>query len=305
MFKHVLLITFAMTGLLKSAEAVEYEWPVDDSRLIGENVVHVVKKGEFLEQIAKKYNVVFLSLLSANHNVDPYLLQTDRQLTIPRQLILPDTPKKGIVVNLPEFRLYYYQPEFDKVHVFPIGIGRVGRETPLMKSYIVEKREFPDWIPTKNIKKEYLEKKGIVLPDVVPPGPDNPLGTHALRLAGFDGLYSIHGTNKSFGIGLRVSSGCIRMRPADIQWLFDNVEEGVQVRIIDQPVKTTFEPDGGVYVEAHRPLSHNHEESEHKILTLPDPYVSSWLRQHHLNDRRYLAALSLQTGLPTEIGRLQ
>ncbi len=294
---------FFLILLSKPVFAVEYEWPTDNARLVGENFVHTVKEGEFLEQIAKNYNVVFLSLLAANHDVDPYLLQIDRQLTIPRQLILPNVPKEGIVINLPEFRLYYFKPDEKKVHIFPIGIGQIGKETPLMTSSIVEKRELPTWIPTENIKKDYLKNRGIKLPDVVPPGPDNPLGEHALRLAGYSGLYSIHGTNKNFGIGLRVSSGCIRMRPDDIAWLFNEVEEGLSVKIINQPVKTAFEPDGSVYIEVHRPLSHNEEESTNKIITLPDPHLSAWLKQNKLNDRRYLAALSLQTGLPTEIGQ--
>lgn len=305
MLRHIVRHIFLFILLSKPVFAVEYEWPSDSSRLLGENLVHVVGEGEFLEQIAKKYNVVFLSLLAANHDVDPYLLQINRQLTIPRQLILPNTPREGIVINLPEFRLYYYKPDENKVHIFPIGIGRIGKETPLMTSRIVEKRELPTWIPTESIKKDYLENKGILLPDVVPPGPDNPLGEHALRLAGHSGLYSIHGTNKNFGIGLRVSSGCIRMRPDDIAWLFNDVKEGLSVRIINQPVKTAFEPDGSVYIEVHRPLSYSEEETTNKIITLPDPHLSTWLRQNKLNDRRYLAALSLQTGLPTEIGYTQ
>lgn len=284
--------------------AVEYPWPENGSRLIGEKKIHVVETGEHLEIIAKKYNVVFLSLLSANPDVDPFLPTPGTFIKIPQQLILPIAKYEGIVINLAELRLYYFEPELNKIHVFPIGIGRIGRDTPIMSTRISEKKVNPIWIPTSNIRQEYLEEKGIVLPKVVYPGPDNPLGTHALRLKYGSGNYLIHGTNTNFGVGLRVSAGCTRMRPDDIIWLYNKVKMNENVHIVNQPVKINVEPDGSVFVEVHRPLSRVQDEADKRIVTLPDPMVSDWLEKNHMKVSRYRAALAVQSGLPTEIGQI-
>lgn len=293
----ILLLSFRLN-------AVEYSWPENGSRLIGERIVHVVETGEHFEVIAKKYNVVFLSLLSANPDVDPFLPVPGSFMKIPRQLILPQVDYEGIVINLAELRLYFFDSDTKKIHVFPIGIGRIGRDTPIMKTRISEKRENPIWIPTANIRKEYLEKQEIVLPLKVLPGPDNPLGTHALRLKYGSGNYLIHGTNKEFGIGLRVSSGCMRMRPEDIIWLYNKVKLNEKVHVVNQPVKINVEPDGAVFVEVHRPLSTNEDEEAKRIVTLADPKVSDWLEQNGMKVSRYRAALAVQSGLPIEIGKI-
>ena len=283
--------------------ALEFPFPEKGTRLLGERKVHFVQKGEHLELIAKKYNVPFLSLLSINPEVDPYLPDIDTFLTIPHQLILPSVPYVGILINLAELRLYYFDTRSQKVHIFPIGIGRIGRDTPIMLSKITEKNENPIWYPTPTIRKEYEVEKGIILPKTVPPGPDNPLGAHSLRLDYGAGDYLIHGTNKDFGVGLRVSAGCIRMRPEDIAWLYGRVKLNEKVRVINQPVKISVEPDGAVYVEVHRPLSRDQDETVKRIMTLPDPKVSDWLYQNGMKVNRYRAALAVQSGLPTEIGK--
>lgn len=270
---------------------------------MGEKKIHVVKKGDHLELIAKQYNVVFLSLLSANPDADPFLLTPGTFITIPSQLILPQVEYEGIAINLPELRLFYFDLKARKIHVFPIGIGRIGRDTPIMATHISEKRENPIWIPTTSIRKEYLEEKGILLPDMVLPGPDNPLGTHAVRLQYGGGNYLIHGTNKDFGVGLRVSAGCTRMRPDDIIWLYNKVNLNEKVHVVDQPVKISVEPDGAVFIEVHRPLSRDEDEADKRIITLLDPSVFDWLEKNGMNVSRYRAALAVQSGLPTEIGK--
>ncbi|PKF49249.1 L,D-transpeptidase family protein [Enterovibrio nigricans] len=300
--KRIAFLTLLLCLSPLSSIANEYTWPKPQTRLLGENSVHIVKDGEHLESIAKLYDVGFLALLSANPGVDPYLPETGTFVTIPQQLILPDVDYEGIVINLAELRLYYFDKKEKKVHVFPIGIGRIGRNTPVMKTKISQKRENPTWTPPESIKKEYLEEKGIVLPDVVPAGPENPLGNRALRLAYGTGSYLIHGTNKSFGIGLRVSSGCIRMRPKDILWLFDKVNVGEKVRVINEPVKTSYEPDGAVFVEVHRPLSNDESDAGTRMLTKPDIRISHWLKSNAMNETRYRAALAVQSGIPIEMG---
>lgn len=154
-------------------------------------------------------------MLEANPGADVFLPKSGSQLTIPQQLILPDTVRKGIVVNVAEMRLYYYPPDSNTVEVFPIGIGQAGRETPRNWVTTVErKQEAPTWTPTPNTRREYA-KRGESLPAFVPAGPDNPMGLYAIYIGR---LYAIHGTNANFGIGLRVSQGCIRLRNDDIKY---------------------------------------------------------------------------------------
>lgn len=255
--------TFTLMGLLlasclaatPSAMATEYPLPPPDSRLIGENVSYTVPNdGHPLEDIAAQYKIGLLAMLEANPGTDPLLPKAGSVLTIPTQMLLPDTPREGIVINLAELRLYYFPKGEDRVIVYPIGIGQLGRNTPVMVTKIIAKQANPTWTPTANIRKHYKEQ-GIDLPAVVPAGPDNPMGLFALRLAQGGGVYLIHGTNANFGIGMRVSSGCIRLRPDDIQTLFNTVPVGTRVQVINDPIKVALEPDGKRYVEVHQPLS--------------------------------------------------
>ncbi|OOE33165.1 peptidase [Salinivibrio kushneri] len=298
-----------------TAFATPYPLPTDGSRLVGYPEAHIVKEGEHLEAIAKHYDVGFLALLALNPGMDPYLPEPGALVRLPNQLLLPSPPHSGIVINLAELRLYYFPEPAARaggettdaqraVHVFPIGIGRVGRETPTMNTYISQKREHPTWTPPQSIREEYKKQRGIILPDVVPAGPNNPLGEHALRLSFGNGEYLIHGTNKSFGIGLRVSAGCIRLRPDDVAWLFEQVDVHTPVRVINQPAKLSVEPDGRVMVEAHRPLSKNEKETKARLSIEPDPQVLAMLARLELSPQRYRAALSVQEGVPIEIATL-
>ncbi|MEA9444615.1 L,D-transpeptidase family protein [Candidatus Fukatsuia symbiotica] len=252
------LITLLLsTSLVFSlcANAAEYFLPANKGRLIGENkTVIVANDGRPLEAIAAKYQIGLLAMLEANPNTDPYLPEPKSQLIIPSQMLLPDTPHQGIIINLAELRLYYYPPDEKKVMVYPIGIGQRGRSTPIMITSVSQKIPNPTWTPTANIRKRYLAE-GKTLPAVVPAGAKNPMGLFALRLADGRGEYLIHGTNANFGIGLRVSSGCIRLRPNDIEALFHTVSEGTRVQIINQPIKFSIEPDSKRYIEVHQPLS--------------------------------------------------
>jgi L,D-transpeptidase YbiS len=197
------------------------------------------------------------NMLEANPGVDVYLPKAGTKMIIPQQLILPDAPREGIVINSAEMRLYYYPKGTKTVVVLPIGIGELGKDTPVNWTTKVErKKDGPTWTPTKAMHAEYAAR-GESIPAVFPAGPDNPMGLHALYIGR---LYAIHGTNANFGIGLRVSHGCVRLRADDIKWLFDNVPVGTRVQFIDQPVKATVEPDGSRYVEVHNPLSTTEEQ---------------------------------------------
>ncbi|KJY89472.1 peptidase [Vibrio neptunius] len=280
-----------------SLYAATYPLPPEGSSMVGRAQYHKVESGESLADIAKQYDVGFLTLMAANKGVDPFLPAEDFVLTMPTQIILPQVPREGIVINLAELRLYYFQPEKNLVHIFPVGIGRVGRDTPEMVTSISQKRPNPTWTPPASIRKEYLEK-GIELPSVVPAGPENPLGEYALRLAYGIGNYLIHGTNKDFGIGLRVSSGCIRMEPKDIDWLFHKVKLGEKVRVINEPVKIALEPDRSVFLEAHEPLTRS--DGSKKDLNIPKE-LQWWLEEFDLSDAKARAAILTQNGVPVEV----
>ncbi len=274
-----------------------FSLPAPGSNLVGNIQYHEVQKGETLAKISDDYNIGLLALMAANKGVDPFLPDPGHVLTIPTSLILPSYPHEGIIVNLAELRLYYYEPSKGVVHVFPVGIGRIGRDTPEMETKIVQKRANPTWTPTQNIRNEYL-KKGITLPAVVPAGKDNPLGLFALRLGYGYGEYLIHGTNKDFGIGLRVSSGCIRMNPADIEWLYGKVAKGEKVRIINEPIKVSLEPDHSVLMEVHEPLTRS--DGVKKELTVPQE-LTWWLQEFEHSDSKAIAAISNQSGLPLQV----
>ncbi|HDY7735235.1 TPA: L,D-transpeptidase family protein [Vibrio vulnificus] len=295
--KPTLITLFCAVLMSWKSDAATYDLPAEGSRLIGRIQHHVVEKGETMANIAKQYDVGFLALMAANKGVDPFLPQEGYVLSIPSEMVLPPVEYQGIVINLAELRLYYFEPELGKVHVFPVGIGRVGRDTPEMVTSIREKRPNPTWTPPASIRKEYREK-GIELPKIVPAGPDNPLGEYALRLAYGSGDYLIHGTNKDFGIGLRVSAGCIRMEPKDIEWLFSQVDKGQRVKIINQPVKVSLEPGRIVYLEAHEPLTRSNGVQDELVVPIE---LDWWLSELNLNDAKAKAVIAAQNGVPVEV----
>ncbi|QSX29383.1 L,D-transpeptidase family protein [Shewanella cyperi] len=244
----------------QSAMAVIYPLPPANSRLVGEDRHYKVPEGKHtLEEIASKFQLGLSNMLEANPGVDPFLPTPGSTLIVPHRLILPDAPREGIVINVAEMRLYYYPKGKKIVQVLPIGIGQLGTDTPEnWVTKVQRKRANPTWTPTAKMRKEYAAK-GEILPPVWPAGPDNPMGLYALYIGN---LYAIHGTNASFGIGLRVSHGCVRLREDDIEMLFNSVPVGTRVQFVNQPIKATAEPDGSRLLEVHQPLSRSVEEFE-------------------------------------------
>lgn len=293
----------ATVALALPARANTWPLPAAGSRLVGENRFHVVEDdGGSLEAIAKRYNVGFLALLQANPGVDPYVPRPGSVLTIPLQTLLPDAPRTGIVINLAELRLYYYPPGKNEVTVYPIGIGQLDSNTltPTMVTTVSDKRANPTWTPTANIRARY-KAQGIDLPAVVPAGPDNPMGHHAIRLAAYGGVYLLHGTNADFGIGMRVSSGCIRLRDNDIETLFRVITPGTKVNIINTPIKASVEPDGRHLVEIHQPLSKNIEDDPQ---TLPITLNASMQTFKSQADGIVMErAMEVRSGMPTDVTR--
>ena len=248
-----------------STTATMYPIPENGSRLIGSHELYKVRPGDYFHSIARFYNIGLIALMESNPGIDPLLPPLGAKLQIPIRMLLPDVPYRGIVINLPEFRLYYFPKGTNKVHVFPVGIGRIGRSTPVMQSRVMSKVKNPSWIPNARIRADHLAKYGKELPSIVPPGEDNPLGDYALQLEFGQNNYWIHGTNQNFGIGMRVSAGCIRMNPEDIAWLFEQITVDEEVRIINQPIKIATEPNGEKIVEVHSPLSENNEQTEYDL----------------------------------------
>lgn len=188
----------------QSVQAVSYPLPPAGSRLVGSSQVITVPDHNTLplEAFAAQYGQGLSNMLEANPGVDPFLPKSGTRLVIPQQLILPDTVREGIVINVAEMRLYYYPPGSNTVEVLPIGIGQAGRETPRNWVTAVERKQVgPTWSPTPNTRRAYAAE-GKTLPAFVPAGPDNPMGLYAIYIGR---LYAIHGTNSNFGIGLRVS----------------------------------------------------------------------------------------------------
>ena len=201
---------------------------------------YIWRDNEDLLEVARADELGLIELMVANPGVDPWVPGRNTHLLLPTMHILPEGPRKGIVINTAELRLYYYDAE-DGYFSFPLGVGRDGYLTPLGATKIVRKKERPSWYLTPSEIRDHPE-----LPRVIPPGEDNPLGEYALYL-GWP-TYLIHGTNTPWGIGRRTSRGCIRMYPEDIEWLFRAAPIGTPVTVVDQPVKLGWK-DGELYVE--------------------------------------------------------
>jgi L,D-transpeptidase ErfK/SrfK len=211
---------------------------------IGELRQYRVKDRESLIEIARRFDLGFNEIADANPGVDPFLPKTGSVVTIPTVWIPPAAPPRpAIVINIPELRLYYFPKGSGTVSTYPLGIGDQGTDTPIGRYRVVEKIVRPAWHVPKSIRQQRR------LPEVVPPGPNNPMGSHALRLSMQSIL--IHGTNRPWGIGRRSSHGCLRLYPEDIVQLYRKVPTGTRVVIVNQPVKLAVKGKN-IYLEVHR-----------------------------------------------------
>ena len=208
-----------------------------------------------LADIARRYHLGFDEIGAANPGVDMWLPGKGTRVRLPTEHILPNAPRVGIVVNLPEGRLYYFHDDRNLrpvVETFPISVGQMDWNTPLGVTKIVRKEKMPTWYPPKSVRATHL-KDGDVLPAAIAPGPNNPLGRYALRLGIPGGAYLIHGTNNPVGVGMQITHGCIRLYPEDIDALFHEAPVGTAVRIVNQRIMTGW-ADGALYLEVHHPL---------------------------------------------------
>lgn len=252
----VLLSAVALLLPLQFSYAAKYQLPTDDD-VIGEIKIHTARHEDTFADIGKEFDFGYLEMVAANPHIDAWLPGVGTEIILPSKHILPAGERTGIVMNLPEYRLYFFPKNQPVVYSYPIGIGREGWSSPISNTRVVMKTPNPGWIPPKSILKEHAEA-GDPLPPYVPPGPDNPLGPYKMTLA-LPG-YLIHGSNKKFGIGMRVSHGCFRMLNHNVLQLADMVKVGESVRIINEPYKFGFK-NNDLYLEAHTPLDDNGEPS--------------------------------------------
>jgi L,D-transpeptidase ErfK/SrfK len=221
--------------------------------VIGSLAVIRLKKGDTLPDIARHFSLGINTVSAANPGTDIWVPEAGGRILLPLSFILPDTRRKGIVINLAAMRLFYFNGDGNKllaVSTYPVGVGTTERPTPRGRMYIQRKKYRPTWYVPASIAEDH-RKNGDPLPSKVPPGPLNPLGEYALYLS--KPGYLVHGTNKPASIGLRATNGCIRLYPEDIKRLFENTPVKTPVSIVNQPY-LVGQRGGIVYIEAHVPF---------------------------------------------------
>jgi len=287
-----ILLMMIYTTLFFTAPVAAEVYSFDKNNIvIGINKTYSIKDDESLIEIAKKFGMGYNEITNANPALDPFVPGAGTSVKIPTSWVLPDVASyDGIVINLSEMRLYYFFTKLGStlVRTFPIGIGSEGTDTPEGNFRVIEKIQRPRW----NVP-ESIRKKNPKLPKVVPPGPNNPLGSHALRLSSGDIL--IHGTNKPYGIGRRSSHGCIRLYPEDIPKLFWLVPNGVRVTIVRQPVKVGIK-NNKIYIEVHKDkyLKINYFNEAARLLRKKNLF-------EYINREKFLSTLREKSGIPVEI----
>lgn len=230
--------------LVNVVKAEIYELPPQGYDVIGAVTTITARSEDTLVDIARRHGLGYEDIVRANPKVDVWVPGEGTEVVLPTRYVLPQGPRQGVVLNLAEYRLYYFpkakRGETAYVMTYPISIGRMDWETPLGKTSVVSKVRNPSWYVPQSVLAEH-EADGNPLPRIVPPGPKNPLGEYAMRL-GLPG-YLIHGTNRPAGVGMRVTHGCIRMFPEDIEYLFGEVDVSTDVRIVNEPIKMGWDGD--------------------------------------------------------------
>ena len=271
-----------------------------EAAVVGRDQVYIARHEDTLLDIARRFGMGLAELRLANPGVDTWLPGEGSAIRLPSRFILPEAPRSGLVVNVAEMRVYYFPEDESFVRTWPISIGRVGWETPLGETSIVRKKARPTWYPPDSIREE-AARAGNPLPRVVGPGPDNPLGSHALYL-GFP-QYLIHGTNKPFSIGMRVSHGCVRMYPEHIVELYELVKPGTPVTLVHQGVKAGW-AGGDLYLEVHPDVGVPDEESRPSMVDVVSSLIGATLEVGAplaLDWQRVEEALATANGIPIAV----
>ena len=290
-----LVLNLASLSSLKALE--RFTWGLNQT-VVGTLRRHVVSKGETLLDIARWYDLGYNQIVLANPGVDPWVPPEGREIIIPTQYVLPEK-RAGLVVNLAEMRLYFFRRELGQqvVYTAPIGVGVEGKLTELGVYTVIRKKKHPSWHVPKSIREE-----DPTLPEVVPPGPDNPLGDYALYLS--RGAYAIHGTNRPWGIGRRVSHGCIRLYPEDIEALYPLVPIGTSVFIIYQPFKLGIR-DKDLYLQVFPDFEKKIPDQRLEILRLANRLEQETNAKLILYWDQINLILKRENGIPGKVGKLR
>lgn len=219
--------------------------------VIGRLAVIRLEKGDTLPDIARHFSLGINAISAANPKVDVWVPEAGERIMLPLSFILPDAPRKGIVINLAAMRLFQFKGDSKSLAVstYPLGVGTIERPSPMGQMYVARKVTRPTWHVPASIAEDH-RKKGDPLPAKVLPGPQNPLGEYALYLS--KSTYLIHGTNKPASIGLKATNGCIRLYPEDVKKLYENTPVKTPVNIVNQPY-LLGQCNGVVYMEVHAP----------------------------------------------------
>ncbi len=275
-----------------------------DQDLIGALQSVTAAHEDTLPEIARAHHLGFDEIAAANPGVDVWLPGAGTEVRLPLEHLLPNAPHSGIVVNLPDGRLYYFRTDAQGrpvVETHPISVGKMNWKTPLGLTTIVRKEKNPTWYPPESVRYTHLHEDGEVLPGAIPPGPDNPLGAYAMRLGVPGGAYLIHGTNKPVGVGMQVTHGCIRLYPEDIEFMFNEVPVGTPVRIVNERIKTGW-ADGALYLEVHRPLDGAAADPSQDLTPLTRAIVGATAERRVAIDWRAAeAAYQRADGIPVRI----
>ncbi len=297
----LLIMGLWLSGLCVADELV---MPPTDLDLIGSLRYTQTRHEDTLLDIARRNGLGHDEIINTNPGVDPWLPGDGTAVLLPTRYILPHAPREGLVLNVPEMRLYYFPPAKRgaprRMITHPISIGRMDWNTPLGATRIIAKQRDPVWRPPVSIREEAFAD-GREIPELVPAGPDNPLGRYAMRL-GVPG-YLIHGTNKPAGVGMRVTHGCIRMYPEDIELLFGEVPMGTTVYIVNQPVKLGWLADT-LFVEIHPPLEEDTEIRGNLLRhTLELVHAERESRPFVLDGAALKQAIERHLGIPVPISK--
>ncbi|MBI1422219.1 MAG: L,D-transpeptidase family protein [Gammaproteobacteria bacterium] len=298
------LAIFVLLLAARSAFAQLFLLPPEGEDMVGAIRYTEATHADTLLDIARRNDLGYEEIRQANPNVDTWLPGEGTRVVLPMRFLLPDAPRKGIVINVAEMRLYYYpKPKPGQaalVQTYPISVGRANWSTPITETRVTAKITDPVWYPTESIRAEHAAD-GDPLPKSVAAGDDNPLGRFALRLSLAD--YLIHGTNKAFGIGMQVTHGCIRLYPEDISYLFENVPVGTPVRIVNQPYKTGWH-NGQLYLEVHPLLEGAKEENrQNKTPVVQALIAATSNRPQYPVDWHKVEVMALERkGLPEAVG---
>jgi L,D-transpeptidase ErfK/SrfK len=309
---HLMLVSCLL--LASAARAEIHELPPEGYDVIGAMSTITARQEDTLVDIARRHGLGYEDIVRANPGVNVWVPGEGTEVVLPTRYVLPSGPRRGVILNLAEYRLYYFpeakEGETAYVMTYPISIGRMDWETPLGRTQVISKVRNPSWYVPQSVLDEHAAD-GDPLPRIVPPGPDNPLGKFAMRL-GLPG-YLIHGTNRPAGVGMRVTHGCVRMFPEDIEYLFTKVDVKTVVRIVNEPVKMGWDGDQLVMevhpiLEAALPTPVEDEAVEEGEVKEPLTYVTEQFivttgeRAGQLDWHLAEQIVERSDGIPTPVG---